>query len=192
MPAPDARNAAVVIKLKAGGGIEHVPAPDEASSTVHEFYIICAALSVRASLCACHATACTALRNDRAHVVHAQASVYKSFNGRHPPASSSAMYLNVKPKKYWVTSRQAPGVFWVDEGTEQARYAFTSRDTSAYPQQSYLDHGDLAEEFKASFDRNTLPKECIGRKGAGGDYFPTEDQLLETLMHISAGVPCLT
>ena len=38
-----------MIKLKpGGGGIEHVAVAEEASKTEHEFYIVCAALSVRA------------------------------------------------------------------------------------------------------------------------------------------------
>ena len=49
--APPARNVAIIVKLKTGGGIEHVAAPEEASDTQHEFYIIGAACSVRANSC---------------------------------------------------------------------------------------------------------------------------------------------
>ena len=49
MQAPPAANVATVIKLGSRGGIEHIRA-DEESKTEHEFYIICAALSVRSIL----------------------------------------------------------------------------------------------------------------------------------------------
>ena len=98
------------------------------------------------------------------------------------------MYVNVQPKLYWVTSRQAPEQFWVDTATTRAIHAFSNRDTSQYPEQDFLDHGDLAESYRSSYDGKTLPKGCIGKKGAGGDYYPTEEQLVDTLLHITAGV----
>ena len=64
MQAPPARNVEVIIKLGATGEIEHVPYPEEESKTEHEFYIICAALSVRSCLLA-----------DIMHTVHAHACV---------------------------------------------------------------------------------------------------------------------
>ena len=52
MQAPPARNAAIVVEFGADGEVCHVPASEEVSKTEHEFYIICAALSVR-SMPAC-------------------------------------------------------------------------------------------------------------------------------------------
>ena len=133
---------------------------------------------------------CTCLRHVFSDCLRvcAQASVYRSYKGTHPPPQSSSMYVNVHPKLYWVTSRQAPEQFWVDTATTRAIHAFSNRDTSQYPHQHLLDHGDLAESYRSSYDDKTLPKGCIGKKGAGGDYYPTEEQLFETLLHITAGV----
>ena len=76
------------------------------------------------------------------------------------------MWINVQPKLYWVTSRQAPEQYWVDSATTRAIHAFRNRDTSQYPNQDYLDHGDLSESYRSSYDSKTLPKGCIGKKGA--------------------------
>ena len=89
---------------------------------------------------------------------------------------------------WWVTSRQAPGTLWVDKATPRAVYAFSNRDTAAYPNQAFLDHGDLTEDFRSSFSGKTLPSGCIGKKGAGGDYYPTEEQMQATFEHVLAGV----
>ena len=93
----------------------------------------------------------------------AQASVYRSHRGGYP-APVDSMRINTKPKMWWVTSRQLPGTFWVDEATERAIYSFSMRDTAAYPEQQYLDHGDLAEDYRAAYSSSTVPKGCIGKK----------------------------
>ena len=86
-----------------------------------------------------------------------------------------SIWIASKPKLFWVTSRQAPTTIWVDAATERAIYAFRQRDTSGYPHQTYLDHGDLVDAYREGYENKTLPAECIGRKGAGGHYFPTAD-----------------
>ena len=59
MQAPPAKNAQVIMELGADGEIQHVSAAEEASKTEHEFYIICAALSVRSIMLAtCSLTSC--------------------------------------------------------------------------------------------------------------------------------------
>ena len=191
--APPAKNPAICIRLKAGGGLEHVQPADEASKTEHEFYIISAACSVRQIA---HAHECGLLCVlvflcwfVRAYGwrAFAQASVYRSHRGGYP-APVDSMRINTKPRMWWVTSRQLPGTFWVDEATERAIYSFSLRDTAAYPEQQYLDHGDLAEDYRAAYSSSTVPKGCIGKKGVGGDYYPTEEQMEEQFAHVMAGV----
>ena len=59
MQAPPAKNAQVIMELGADGEIQHVSAAEEASKTEHEFYIVCAALSVRSIMLAtCSLTSC--------------------------------------------------------------------------------------------------------------------------------------
>ena len=123
--------------------------------------------------------------------VHAQASVYKSYTGRCPPPTADSMWISTKPMLWWVTSRQAPKVIWVDEATARAIHAFRQRDTSGYPHQKFLDHGDLVESYREEFANKTLPKDCIGTKGKGGDYHPTEERVGDIVAHVFAGVHCL-
>ena len=47
--APPARNADAAFKVDGDGKLQAERAADEASLTEHEFYILCAALSVRAA-----------------------------------------------------------------------------------------------------------------------------------------------
>ena len=116
----------------------------------------------------------------------AQASVYKSHKGGgHPPVD--AMWVNTQPQLWWVTSRQASKTLWVDQATPRAVHAFRMRDTSAYPHQQYLDHGDLVESYRSEYDSKTLPKGCIGTKGKGGDYHPTEERVADIAGHIFYG-----
>ena len=86
-----------------------------------------------------------------------------------------------------MTSRQAPKTLWVDQATPRAVHAFGIRDTSAYPHQCVLDHGDLVDNYREQFENKTLPADCIGRKGAGGDYFPTEQQVADIFAHVLSG-----
>ena len=86
-----------------------------------------------------------------------------------------AMWVNTQPQLWWVTSRQASKTLWVDQATPRAVHAFRMRDTSAYPHQQFLDHGDLVESYRSEYESKTLPKGCIGTKGKGGDYHPTEE-----------------
>ena len=193
--APPARNSGVIVKLKTGGGVEHVEAPEEASKTEHEFYIVCAALSVRAKRsrsCSFAKVLCVTPRSawfySCACCSFAQASVYQRHKGAVTASDLGSIWINTKPRMWWVTSRQAPGTLWVDQATPRAIFAFSQRDTSSYPNTTYLDHGDLVEDFRSAFTGKTLPKECIGKKGAGGDYYPTEEHMRETFEHVLAGV----
>ena len=119
----------------------------------------------------------------------AQASTYKSYSGRHPPPSVDSIWIAAKPRLFWVTSRQAPDTIWVDKATSRAIYAFSQRDTSGYPHQKYLDHGDLVEAYREQYENKTMPADCIGRKGVGGDYFPTEQCIADIVEHVKSGVP---
>ena len=96
--------------------------------------------------------------------------------------------ISSKPKLFWVTSRQAPNTIWVDKATERAIYAFGQRDTSGYPHQSYLDHGDLVDAYGTHYANKTMPVECIGKKGVGGDYFPTEQCIADIFEYVRSGV----
>ena len=110
----------------------------------------------------------------------AQASVYRSHKGSHPPGSVDAMWINTQPQLWWVTSRQAPSTIWVDEATPRAVHAFRSRNTSNYPHQNFLDHGDLVDSYRSEYESKTLPKGCIGTKGKGGDYITPRRRGLQT------------
>ena len=120
----------------------------------------------------------------------AQASVYRSHKGSHPPGSVDAMWINTQPQLWWVTSRQAPSTIWVDQATPRAVYAFRNRDTSKYPHQQFLDHGDLVESYRSEYESKTLPKGCIGTKGKGGDYHPTEERVADIAAQIFEGDDC--
>ena len=119
----------------------------------------------------------------------AQASTYKSYHGgRHPPPSVDSIWISSKPKLFWVTSRQALNTIWVDKATERAIYAFGQRDTSGYPHQKYLDHGDLVDAYCEQYANKTMPAEFVGKKGVGGDYFPTEQCISDIFEHVRSGV----
>ena len=122
------------------------------------------------------------------HMRVAQASTYKSFTGRHPPSSVDSIWIAAVPRLFWVTSRQAPDTIWVDRATPRAVYAFGQRDTSGYPHQKYLDHGDLVDAYREQYENQTMPADCIGRKGVGGDYFPTEQCIADIVEHVRSGV----
>ena len=117
----------------------------------------------------------------------AQTSVYKKYSGPHPPTSFDNLWVNIDPPMYYVTSRQAPGVVWVDQATSRAIYAFNRRHTRGYPHQDYLDHGDLVDSYKLQFEAKSLNKACIGTKGKGGNYYPQEDDVAEICNFVFAG-----
>ena len=43
--------------------------------------------------------------------------------------------------------------------------------------------------YREQYENKTMPADCIGRKGVGGDYFPTEQCIADIVEHVKSGVP---
>ena len=42
--------------------------------------------------------------------------------------------------------------------------------------------------IREQYENKTMPADCIGRKGVGGDYFPTEQCIADIVEHVRSGV----
>ena len=111
-----------------------------------------------------------------------QAAVYKAHKGK---TNVGAAWRFAKHNLFWVTSRQAPNAVWMQQRPpDVAVYAFRQRDTSNYPAQDLLDHGDLIQKFRDEVDQGTLATEFKGSKTQSGNAYPSVEMLEDLLEHI--------
>ena len=83
---------------------------------------------------------------------------------------------------YWLTSREAPNVFWMEklDGKDQAVKAYLVRNKSEIEDKHFLDHADSFDTFLQQWQSKSLVSEyhqAPTKKDEVGDAFPNLNEL---------------
>ena len=85
-------------------------------------------------------------------------------------------------KAFWVTSREAPTVLWLENlaPSNSAVKAYIARQKEGVPDQHLLDHADNFDSFIARWEANTIVKEYLQVPVKVGEVGKAHPSLLET------------
>eukprot|EP00966_Prymnesium_polylepis_P322236 7378505-Prymnesium_polylepis.1 len=157
--------------------------------TNHTKYIVCSAIGVR---CGPFPVFEPVLRSDSLLLSSSQVSMRASATPGRNGVNLKVADFKHSRRLFYTRSREAPNVLWLEQLSlsDPCVVAYAERDKRDYPDQCYLDPGDVFDAYCTLFGTKDGKAELVEagqvplKKGDVGEVFPSFSALADIVAHI--------